>query len=338
MKKRKKSAITIHDVAEAAGVSISTVSRVLNNKDDVAPETSNRVRAVIRKLGYTSNLAAKSMRSRRTNVIGMVMTDVGDPFSVQVLRGVDRAIVKHAYDLIVYTGGTRDKLYAERERRYVSLLAGSITDGVIVVAPTAPRFSTVSPVVVIDPNKANPDYPAVIAFNCDGAQEAMKYLTGLGHRRIGFIGGRPELQSAIQRLQGYQDGLTLAGIPFDPELVQVGDYSKETGYTCAQRLLNLTEPPTAIFAANDQSAFGVLQAAQEKGVCIPDDLSVVGFDNIPESAHSTPPLTTIDQFIIEMGAFAIDMLVKLVKGETLENNLCLIRTQLVVRNSCTCVQ
>jgi LacI family transcriptional regulator len=339
MKKRIKSVITIHDVADAAGVSISTVSRVLNNKDDVAPETSDRVKGIIQELGYTTNLAARSMRSRRTNVIGLVMTDVGDPFSVQVLRGVDRAIAELAYDLIVYTGGvSREKLSADQERRYVSLLDSSITDGVIVVAPTATTFSTVSPIVVIDPNKENPDYPAVIATNRDGVLEAMEYLIHLGHRRIGFIGGRPELQSAVQRLQGYQDGLCQANIPLDPELVRVGDYSKKTGYLCAQRLLNLPDRPTAIFASNDQSALGLLEAAEEIGLHIPDDLSVVGFDNIPESAYSSPPLTTIDQFITEMGAMAIEMLVKLVKGETLECNLRLIHTQLIVRDSCASMQ
>ena len=332
---RAKAAVTIHDVAKSAGVSVSTVSRVLNNKDDVAPETHRRVQAVIKKLGYTSSLAARSMRSRRTNVIGLVMTDVGDPFSVQVMRGIDRAIKELDYDLIVYTGGSaREKLSADRERRYVSLLDSSITDGVIVVAPTAATFTTVSPIVVIDPNKANPNYPAVIAINRDGALEAMEYLTSLGHRRIGFIGGRPELQSAVQRLQGYKDGLCQANIPLDPELVQVGDYSKETGFTCAQRLLSLPHPPTAIFAANDQSAFGVFEAAREAGLRVPADLSVVGFDDIPESAFITPPLTTIDQHIEKMGFIATGMLIQLISDEELENRIYTIPTQLLIRGSC----
>jgi len=332
---RIKATVTIRDVAEAAGVSISTVSRVLNNKVDVAPETSRNVQTVIEKLGYTSSLAARSLRSRKTNVIGLVLFDIVDPFSVQVLRGIDRAIRELDYDLIVYTSGVfRAKQISDRERRNVSLLDSSITDGIIIVAPSADTFQTVSPIVVIDPNHENPDYPAVIAQNCEAALTAMKYLTSLGHQRIGFIGGRPELQSAIQRMQGYRDGLCQAGLPFDPDLVQVGDYYKETGYLCAQRLIKLPDPPTAIFAANDQSAFGVYQAAQEAGLRIPGDLSVVGFDNIPESAFVTPALTTVDQSIEQMGFLATGLLVRLLSDEELENRIYTIPTHLVVRESC----
>ena len=200
--------MTIQDVAEAAGVSISTVSRVLNDKDDVAPETYQKVQGVIEELDYTSSLAARSMRSHKTNVIGLIMPDVGDPFSVQVMRGVNRVIAELDYDLIVYTSGDiKRESSADRERRHVSLLDSGITDGVIVVAPTATTFSTASPIIVVDPNKENLDDPAVIATNRAGALEAMECLISLGHRRIGFIGGRPELQSAVRRLRGYKDGL-----------------------------------------------------------------------------------------------------------------------------------
>lgn len=333
--KRNKRPITIHHVAAAAEVSVSTVSRVLNNKDDVSPETFERVQQVISELGYSSNLAAKGLRSRKTNIIGLVLFDIVDPFTVQVLRGIDRAIHQLKYDLIVYASGThREKTASERERRTVSLLDSSVTDGVIVVAPSAAVFSVVSPLIVIDPHCENPGYPAVIAKNREGALAAMDYLTGLGHRRIGFITGRSDLQSASQRLQGYKDGLCRANLPFEPELVQAGDYSKETGFTCAQRLLRLPNPPTAIFAANDQSAFGVYRAAQEAGVNIPADLSVIGFDNIPEVAYITPPLTTIDQSIDQMGFVATDLLVHLITIGELENQIYTVPTQLVIRESC----
>jgi LacI family transcriptional regulator len=150
-------------------------------------------------------------------------------------------------------GGIKRESSADHERRYVSLLGSSIADGVIVVTPAATSFSTASPVVVIDPNNVTPDCATVIATNRDGALSAVEYLISLGHRRIGFIGGRPELQSAVRRLTGYQDGLAQAGIPLNPELIQAGDYSRQTGFACAQKLLNLSDPPTAIFAANDQS-------------------------------------------------------------------------------------
>jgi LacI family transcriptional regulator len=335
---RNRTTTTIRDVAKAAGVSISTVSRVLNDKDDVAPETYQKVQEVIDELGYTSSLAARGLRSHRMNVIGLVMPDVGDPFSIQVLKGVNRAITELDIDLIVHTGGDLIKeTTADRERRHVSLLSSGITDGVIVVAPAATTFSTTLPVVVVDPNNVTPDCPVVIATNRSGALSAMEYLIGLGHRRIGFISGRPELQSAVRRLLGYKDSLYQAGIPLDPDLIQTGDYSRQTGFACAQRLLNLSDPPTAIFAANDQSAFGAIQAAQQAGLRVPDDLSVVGFDNIPEASYTNPGLTTIDQFIDEMGCIATEMLINLIEGNSLESNVYKMPTQLIVRDSCCAI-
>jgi LacI family transcriptional regulator len=332
---RDKATVTIRDVAKAAGVSISTVSRVLNDKDDVAPETYQKVRGVIEELGYASSLAARGMRSRRMNVVGLVMPDVGDPFIIQVMKGVSRAISELEYDLLVYAGGdgTRES-FADRERRYVSLLGGNITDGVIVVTPVTTAFSTASPVVVVDPNNVSPDCPAVIATNRAGALSAVEYLISLGHRQIGFISGRPDLQSAGCRLQGYKDGLHQAGILLDPEMIQTGDYSAETGLACAQRLLNLPDPPTAIFAANDQSAIGAIKAIHQAGLRVPDDISVMGFDNIPEAAYTHPGLTTVDQFIDKMGYVAAEMLIRLIQGQSLESPVYKMPTRLIVRDSC----
>jgi LacI family transcriptional regulator len=332
---RSSRGITIHDVARAAGVSVSTVSRVLNDKDDVAADTYQRVRSVITEMGYASNLAARSMRSRRTGVIGLIMPELEDPFCIQVLKGINHAIVALDYDLIAYTSGSINRhSKAEREQYYVSLLNGSITDGVIVVTPAATSFSTAAPVVAIDPNKECPESVAVIATNHAGAVSAMEYLLSLGHRRIGFIGGRPDLQCAQQRLQGYQDALHRANIALDADLITAGDFTAETGHACAHRLLSLAEPPTAIFAANDASAIGAIEAAREAGRCVPDDLSVVGFDNIPEAAYHNPALTTVDQFIVKMGYTATEMLIHLIQGERLESDRCTVPTQLVVRDSC----
>jgi LacI family transcriptional regulator len=334
-KRRNRKSITIHDVAVAAGVSVSTVSRVQNNKDDVAPETSERVRRVISEMGYASSLAARGMRSRRTNVIGLIMPDVANPYCIEVMRGVNEAIAHSDHDLIVYTTGDIRKYgTADQERRYVALLNGSITDGVIVVTPAATVFSTDAPLVAIDPNNESPDCPAIIATNRAGALAAMTYLIGLGHRRIGFITGRLELVSASRRLRGYKEGLAAAGIPLDENLIQIGDYTTEKAIGCTRTLLSLDDPPTAIFASSDMTAMGVYRVAKEAGVRIPEDLSVVGFDNIRESALLNPPLTTVDQFISKMGALATDMVMRLVKGDALETHLHKIPTQLVVRNSC----
>jgi LacI family transcriptional regulator len=334
MRRTRRSA-TIQDVAKAAGVSISTVSRVLNDKDDVAPETYQKVQAVIEAMGYTSSLAARGMRSHRTRVIGLIMPDVSSPYCVEVLRGINQAVANSDYDLIIYTTGDVRKYHtADQERRYVNLLNGGITDGVIVVAPAAANFSTDAPVVTIDPNNESPDCPGIIATNREGALAAINYLTGLGHQRIGFITGRLELVSACHRLQGYKDGLAAAGIPLDDELIQISDYTIETAFLCAQRLFALNQPPTAIFASNDMSAVGVYQAVQEAGLKIPQDCSVIGFDNLHETMHLKPALTTIDQFVSEMGKMAVELVEKLIRGETLECNLQKIPTRLVLRESC----
>jgi LacI family transcriptional regulator len=332
---RSHKSITIQDVARAAGVSVSTVSRVLNDKADVATETYERVQGVIAELGYTSSLAARSMRSLRTGVIGLIIPDLEDPFCIQVLKGINRAIVELRYDLIAYTSGSiHQDSKDNREQRYVSLLNGSLTDGVILVTPSATSFPTVAPVVAVDPNIEYPEYLSVIAENSAGALAAMNYLIGLGHRRIGFIGGRPDLQSAQQRLQGYKCALNTADLPLDQALITAGDFSTESGRRGAHHLLSLSEPPTAIFAANDQSAIGAIEAAREAGRRVPDDLSVIGFDDIPEAAYFSPALTTVDQSIVKMGYVATEMLIRLVQGERLESERYEMPTRLVVRDSC----
>jgi LacI family transcriptional regulator len=337
--RRSKRSITIQDVASAAGVSVSTVSRVLNDKDDTAPETYKRVKSIIAELGYTSSLAARSMRSSRMNVIGLIMPDAGEPFPIEVMKGVNSAIAALDYDLIIYTcGDVRKHFTADRERKFVSLLNNSITDGVVVITPAATHFNTSAPVVAVDPHYEITEYPAVISTNKEGATEAMSYLLNLGHRRIGFISGRNDLMSADRRLSGYKDSLAEAGIPIDPDLIVQGDYTASAGLNCAKQLLNLPSPPTAIFAANDQSALGAYQAAREAGLSIPANLSIVGFDNIPEAAQADPGLTTVDQSIQEMGKLAIQMLVKLIEGEPLESILIKTSTRLVVRDSCRAIE
>jgi LacI family transcriptional regulator len=338
--KRNSKTITIHDVAKTAGVSVTTVSRVLNGKDDVSRETIEKVQVVVQDLGYASSLAARGMRSHRINLIGLILHDVASSYSQEIMRGVNRVIANLDKDLIVYTSGKLDREnVAQHERYYVALLNGSITDGAIVVTPTATQFTTDAPLVIIDPNDATPDYPAIISTNQEGALAAMNYLIGLGHRRIGHIAGELKLVSANQRLQGYKDGLAAVGIPLNEDLIEIGDYTTETAAICARKLLLLPDRPTAIFAANDMSAIGVYQAAREFGLHIPRDLSVMGFDNLREAATLNPPLTTIDQSIEKMGATATEMIAKLVKGESLltnpeEGHLYKIPTHLVIRNSC----
>jgi LacI family transcriptional regulator len=325
-------------VAEVAGVSVSTVSRVLNDKDDVAPETYRKVRGVIEELGYTSSLAARGLRSRRMNLIGLTVSDLESLFSIQVMIGVNRAAADREYDLIVYTGGEWGGVSAvDREQRFVGLFGSGISDGVIAVTPRSASFSVHSPVVIVDPNVNAHGYPAVISTNREGVLAAMDYLVGLGHRRIGFIAGRPDLQCAVDRLQGYKDGLARAGIPMDEELIQAGNFTRRGGLASAQRLLDRRDRPTAIMASNDRSAVGAMKAIREAGLNVPDDVSVVGFDNTPDAAYAHPALTTVEQSIDRMGHTAAEMLIRLIEGKPLESVLVHMPTRLVVRESCRAV-
>jgi LacI family transcriptional regulator len=330
---KKKRKVTIRDVAKAAGVSVSTVSRVLNGKADVASATQDRVLSVIEELGYATNLAARSMRSQKNNMVGLLMPDIAYPFAIEVMKGVNRAIAESEFDLLVYTtGDVRKSGRASHEQKYVSLLTNSITDGAIIVAPVAGEFLTDAPIVSIDPPMSNPHYPSVHATNYKGAVDAMEYLLGLGHRRIAHISGRAELESSNRRLRGYIDSLEGAGVSIDKNLIAPGDYTTETGAQAARGLLSLDHPPTAIFASNDQTAIGIYQVADEMGLRIPEDLSVIGFDNITESKYMG--LTSVDQFISEMGFVATQMLIKLIHEEPLEDQTYRMQTRLVIRESC----
>ena len=326
--------VRIQDVARSAGVSVSTVSRVLNGKVDVAAATYTRVRKIIDELGYSSSLAAKGMRSHRTNVIGVIIFDLSLSFCTEVVRGIDQTVQARAYDLLVYTSNrAKHSGDAGWERKVIAQLNGGIVDGIIFVTPTSVNLPTTYPLVAIDPGDAS-DFPAVLSTNQAGASEAVNYLIGLGHRQIGLIGGSSALLSARQRRQGYEAALQAAGLPVLPEFYAQGDYSRQTAAGAAYQLLTLPNRPTAILAANDQSAFAVLEIASQLGMQVPQDLSVIGFDNTPESAYTKPPLTTVDQSLTAMGSQAAELLIQLIEGQPVEQRLYSLPTRLVVRQSC----
>jgi len=324
--------VTIGDVAAQAGVSIATVSKVINGRYGVAPATLERVQAVIDELGYESSLVARSLRSRRTNVLGIVVADI-EPFSAELLKGAGAAIRERGYELIVYSGSGHGKDHSGWERRYISRLGGTLTDGIILVTPTVVDVDDGTPVVAVDPHTGPSSLPSVHSDNLAGAITATRHLLELGHRRIAFLAGRPDLESARQREQGYCRALSDAGLPVDPNLIRVGDYELEMSQEPARQLLTLDDRPTAVFAANDLSAMQTMHVARTLGLAIPGDVSVVGFDNIPESALIEPPLTTIDQSIQEMGRRAVELLIAVIEGETGLAQQVTLPTRLVVRQS-----
>lgn len=330
--RRTKNKVTIWDVAAEAGVSIATVSRVVNGHYGVAADTLTRVQSVIADLGYESSLVARSLRSRRTNVIAIIVADL-EPFSAELLKGAARAIHETGYELIVYSGGGHLGDQVGWERRYLSRLNGTLADGTLLVTPTVVEVASSAPVVAVDPHAGSSSLPTVESQNLEGAMTATRYLIDLGHRRVGFIAGRPDLESARLREQGYRRALDEAGIGYDPDLVRVGGYTREATEGPARELLEQSEPPTAIFAANDVSAIATIDVARSMGVSVPDDLSVIGFDNIPESALSQPALTTIDQSIQAMGFEGMRMLIQLIDDPDAEPTHLTLPTELVVRQS-----
>lgn len=332
---RKNSTPTIRDVAAAAGVSVTTVSRVLNEKGDVSAETVLRVQEVIDGLGFEVSMAARSLRSHRKQVIGLIVPDMDHTYAVEVIKAAGRAITDTNYDLVAMaTGSTSLDDRSRWEQQQVSRLNGVLTDGVVVVVPGGRAYRTNHPLVALDPALETGDYPSVIADNYAGGLAAMRYLIGLGHRRIGYVGGIMLRESAVQRKRAWCDALEAAGIPYDPELHQPGEFTRTSGVHALRHFLALADPPTAIFASNDETALGVMEEARARGLSIPHGLSIVGFDNVPESASTHPSLTTVDQGIEASVRTAFQMLIDLIDGKALAQQRITIPTRLIIRESC----
>ena len=326
--------VTIRDVARQAGVSVATVSKVLNDRYGVSADTTAHVKAVIDELGYEASLVAQSLRNHRTNVIGILVADL-EPFSTELLKGAAGAIRDTGYELVVYSAGGRTGEKLGWERRYLSRLSGTLVDGAVLVTPSVLDVRFDAPVVAVDPHTGPSGLPTVDSDNLSGARLAVEHLLSLGHRRIAMLTGRADLQSARLRERGFREAMADAGVPVDESLVLPGDYDAVASEAAARRLLSLDTPPSAVFAANDASAIATVEVARSLGLSVPADLSVVGFDNIPESALNSPPLTTVNQPIKVMGQRAIDMLVQLMRGEEIEKTHITLDTHLVVRGS-TC--
>jgi LacI family transcriptional regulator len=333
---KKVSNATIIDVAEAAGVSISTVSRVVNNNKHVRPGTRERVLTAMMRLGYVVNQQARSLAGGHSQVIGLLVPEVGNSYIGEIMRGVDEELAAAQYELMLYTTHRR----RTKESVYVATLTRGLADGLLLVVPDDPGAYLDSlaqqnfPYVLIDHQGIGEDCPAVGATNWQGGYDATTYLIELGHRRIGFITGNMGLGCAVERLAGYRTALSDHGIDFDPGLVAAGDFQQQGGYTGANALLALAEFPTAIFASNDMSAFGAIEAVRNHGLRIPEDVSVLGFDDIPQAAHAHPGLTTIRQPLEQMGQLATRMLLKKIENPDFSGERIELQTTLVIRESC----
>jgi LacI family transcriptional regulator len=334
-KQTPPSKVTIVEVAEKAGVSLGTVSRVINNDIHVATETRERVLAVTRELGYVANRQARSLAGGKTNTIGVIVRDLGTGYIGEIIRGIDSELNLSGVDLVLYT----THRIVSKEASYVTSLAQGMVDGLLLVLPRSPvdYIGTLMehnfPFVLIDHQGTGTDCPAVGATNWQGSYNATEYLIKLGHQRIGFITGSMDLGCAEDRLQGYRSALRTHHISEDAELIYEGDFLQTDGYTGASALLDLPNPPTAIFASNDVMAMGVMDAVRNRGLRVPNDISVIGFDNIPQSAMVFPTLTTVQQPLEQMGRVATQMLLGILKNPEKESGRIELPTELLVRNS-----
>ena len=325
----------ILDVALKSKVSIATVSRVVNNSSHkVNPTTRKKVLKAIRELDYRPNALAKGLLMKKTMTIGIIIPDISNPYYAEIVRGIQDMADRYGYAIILLnTDRNRDRIikhiYFLREKSADGIIfSGGIIHGEKVLSSLKELRERV---VVIGRHKA--DFTAVVVDNVGGAMKATHHLIGLHHKRIGFIGGPDKSTSATERLSGYKNALIQSDYSVDKKLIKKGDLTPRSGYLLAKELIQ-TERLTAIFAANDQMAFGAIRAAKESGLRVPGDFSVVGFDNIPFSSYFDPSLTTVEIPMYAIGAAAMEMLVNLISEKNAEK-LRWFDTKLLIRDSTT---
>lgn len=327
---------TIRDVAELAGVHPSTVSRVINNDSRISEKTKNKVLLIIKKLGYTPNAIARGLKIKRTYTLGMLIPDITNPFFAEIARGVEDAANANGFNIILCN--TDDKL--KKERIYLEILKGKRVDGLILGTAHIKDKSIIElekkkfPYILLSRNVEGLDKNCVIVDDVAGGIMVTEYLIKLGHRRIAHITGPPTVRAANNRLEGYKFALEKHQIEYHEELVKEGDFRIKGGYQVMKRFLKLAEPPTAIFAANDLLALGAMQAIQKEKYHIPEDFCIIGFDDIRLASFVYPPLTTIRQPMLEMGALAVKMLLKIIEEGEFNQRKIVLKPKLIIRESC----
>lgn len=329
---------TLKDVAREADVSVSTVSRALNNPDMVHPETRTDVREAAEALGYQPSRVARRLRLKdgEANLIGLVIPDIQNPFFADITRGVEDVARDNDYALILSNSDEA----LDQQRLALDTLKTESVDGVIV-----PPVSTEDPevqrllqddiaVVCVDRRLASARVDTIVSANRLGAYEAVTHLVELGHERIGFIGGVPRISTSTERREGYEQALREHDLPVDPALIKEGDSRRERGTRFANDLLDLDEPPTALFTGNNLTTLGALSAIHVRGLQVPEDLALVGYDDIPWPMALNPPPTVMDQPGYEMGQRAARLLLDRLATPDRAPTTVTLQPTLIVRQSC----
>ena len=326
---------TIYDVARLAGVSTATVSRLLNGTGQIAPKTRLAIESAVKELGYQPNRIARSLATSSTQTIALLIPEITNPFYGALVAGIEQRTLELGYTMLLCT--TEDD--PVREETYLNLLRSKLVDGVLadgLVLPPDRIAEFVAegfPIVCLDRDVDSTAVPLVQVDNRLGGRMATEHLLGLGHKRIAHVAGTPGMRIVDERIEGYREALRAAGVEPDPRLLAVGGFDEAGGYEALRSLFARPPYPTAVFAANDLSAVGVLEAVAESGRRVPDDVSVVGFDDLRLAAYTSPPLTTIHQPAREIGARATSLLFDLAHGKKLRRVRHLLEPDLVVRRS-----
>jgi LacI family transcriptional regulator len=312
---------TVKDVARRAGVSTSTVSHVLNETRWVSEELRRRVREAADDLGFEPNGVARSLKIKRSFTIGLVISDIGNPFFTDVVRGVEDVAQGQGYTVIL---GNSDE-DVEKEAAYLRVLSAKRIDGLI-LAPAGQDHPYLQrlvgsgfPLVLLDRLVPGLHLPAALVENRDAARIAVAHLIDLGHRRIGMVAGKPNITSTTDRLAGYRLALDTAGIPFDDALVVSGGSQIDKARSATTALLDLSVPPTALFVANNLMTIGAVAAIEDRGLAVPADVAIAGFDDFPWADVFRPTLTCIAQPTYELGRAAAELLLRRIDGERSAN-------------------
>jgi len=327
--------VTINDIAKISGVSKATVSRVVNGTKPVSDEVRRKVMQAIDETGYKPSSLARSLMTKETKLIGVVIPDVSNPIFSQLVKGMEEVSSEQGYNILL----CNSYLNHDKEMEYLEILSDKEVDGIVFLTTKETKAHSdffneyKKPVVTVDRSFKNIDIPSVSIDDFEASQKAVNYLINLGHKNIGMVrASLDDRAHGLHRFEGYKVALENAGLCIREENVVEGDFSVQSGYDAVSKILSNNTPPTAIFFANDTMAVGGIRCITDSGLRVPDDISVIGFDDIPISEMFIPSLSTIKQPTMTVGRSAMEKLLKLIKNEPIEMHT-LFETQLIQRNS-----
>ncbi|MEA1964691.1 MAG: LacI family DNA-binding transcriptional regulator [Candidatus Aerophobetes bacterium] len=330
-------AITIKDIARVAGVSIATVSTALNDRSGVGADTKLRVLAVAEKLGYEPNILARSLVTKKTHTIGLIISDISNPFFTRVVRGIEDVANENGFNLILCNTDEE----GQKEKAYLRILQGKQVDGLIIISTEKNSNHIKSlvenniPLVLLDRKLEGLQVDSVVVDNVEGSRKATSHLIKLGHRKIGIIHGPETIMTGRDRLEGYKRALREHNLPLESKYIKEGNFKQEGGYSRTLELLELKNPPSALFVTNNLMTMGAFKALKEERIRVPEEIALIGFDDMEWASLASPPLTAVSQPTYRLGTSAANLLLSRIKAPApQEVQEVVLEPKLVIRESC----